>query len=259
MNDMAANDARELPRERGDALGDRMKGYEVAARTSLPRRLPVVVRVDGKAFHTYTRGLKRPFDQGFVDAMDRVALTLCWELEGATLAYVQSDEVSILLHNYRRLKTQPWFDNQVQKTVSVAASIAAATMTAASHNVFGQGAVHPAYFDARIFVLPEAEVANYFLWRQRDASRNSVQMLARSLYSHAECDEKDNAALQEMCFQRGKNWNDLPAHLRRGRCIVRVGEAEGDALRSRWTVERTIPLFSHDRDYIERHLVVDEE
>lgn len=253
-------DARELPPLRGDGLGDRMKGYEEAARTSLPRRLPVVIRVDGKAFHTFTRGLQRPFDPGFVDAMDEVALALCGEVEGAAFAYVQSDEVSVLVHNYRRLKTQPWFDNQVQKVVSVAASVAAAVMTSQWPRVFGAGGARLAFFDARAFVLPEAEVANYFLWRQRDATRNSVQMLARSLYSHAACEDKDNAALQEMCFQKGQNWNDLPVHLRRGRCVSRVSEwREGEVARSRWSVDREPPVFSSARDYIERHLAVEEE
>lgn len=83
-----------------DPLGDRMKGYEVACRTALPKRMPVIIRVDGKAFHSYTRGLKRPFDEHFIGAMDDVARALCSEIHGAVLAYVQSDEVSILVHNW---------------------------------------------------------------------------------------------------------------------------------------------------------------
>jgi tRNA(His) 5'-end guanylyltransferase len=237
---------------RGDALGDRMKGYELAARTSLPRRLPVVVRVDGRAFHTYTRRLTRPFDSRFIDAMDVVTLELCGEVAGAVFAYVQSDEVSLLVHNYRRLRTEAWFDNQVQKIVSVAASVAAATMTAWSPRLFGTTAVRLAHFDARAFVLPEAEVANYFLWRQQDASRNSLQMLARSLYSHAECEGQGSAQLQEMCFRRGRNWNDLPVHWRRGRCALQG--AEGD-----WVVDREPPVFSRERGYVERFLQIEEE
>lgn len=253
-----------------DALGDRMKTYEGAARTMLTRRLPLIIRVDGKAFHTWTNGLSRPFDLGLIMAMNNVAMALCEEVGGTAVAYVQSDEISLLIHNYKRLQTQPWFDNQVQKMVSVAASIAAATMTFESVRLFG--GIKPAYFDARAFVLPEAEVANYFLWRQQDASRNSIQMLARSLYSHKELDQKNTADLNEMCFKKGHNWNDLPTYQRRGRCIVKIEEA-GQAIfevgsekpvaegprRTRWVVDNEIPLFNQGRAYIEKHLEVLDE
>lgn len=253
-----------------DALGDRMKTYEVAARTTLTRRLPIIIRVDGKAFHTWTHGLERPYDAKLIDAMNVVALELCQKVEGTVLAYVQSDEISLLLHNYKRLQTQPWFDNQVQKMVSVSASVAAATMTIESFGVFGH--YKPAHFDARVFMLPEAEVVNYFLWRQQDASRNSIQMLARTLYSHKELDKKNTSELNELCFAKGHNWNDLPIHLRRGRCAVKVEErgqliyevgsekpvAEGPR-RTKWTIDNEIPLFNLNRPYIERLLAVEDE
>src|SRR5262245_49481760 len=106
-----------------DSLGDRMKGYEQACRTTLPRRMPVILRIDGKAFHTFTRGMKRPFDEDFSCAMGACAINICEEAQGAAIGYLQSDEISIMLHNYKRLQTCPWFDNQVQKMTSVAASI----------------------------------------------------------------------------------------------------------------------------------------
>lgn len=235
-----------------DSLGDRMKRHEQACRMVLPHRMPVIMRVDGRAFHTYTRGCKRPFDERLMLAMDAVALALVDDIQGAQLAYVQSDEISILIHNYKRHASQAWFDNQVQKMTSVAASIAGATMTARSVDVFDE--MRPATFDARVFVLPEAEVCNYFIWRQQDAVRNSIQMLARSLYSHRECDRKNGAQLQEMCWQKGQNWNDLPAHHKRGRCVVR-----GEGPLAGWTVDREPPTFSERRDYIERHLAVEPE
>ena len=230
-----------------DSLGDRMKGYEAASCYVLPLRLPVVIRVDGKAFHTWTRGMDRPFDQRLIAWMDMVALALCEEIQGAKLAYVQSDEVSVLVHNYARLETEAWFDNGLQKTVSVAASVAAASMTSNAGRI--------THFDARAFVLPEAEVTNYFLWRQQDATRNSIQMLAQSLYSHKELHGKDQSALQEMCFQKGQNWNDLPTHLRRGRCALRdTFEVEG-GLRHRWAIDFEIPIWKNEgRAYVERHL-----
>ena len=229
-----------------DNLGDRMKDYERASRVSLPRRLPVIVRVDGKAFHTLTRDCEKPFDRSLMYRMNLTAGALCEEIQGAQLAYVQSDEISVLVHNYKRLNTEAWFDNQIQKMVSVAASVATAEFNE------GGGFRH-GHFDARVFVLPEAEVCNYFVWRQQDATRNSIQMLARSLYSHRECENKNTSVLQEMCFQKGHNWNDLPVDQKRGRCVVRV--AHGDD-RPSWECDKEPPIFTQDREYIDRHLAV---
>jgi tRNA(His) 5'-end guanylyltransferase len=246
-----------------DSLGDRMKqNYERPARATLPLRMPVMLRVDGKAFHTYCRDLVRPFDESFMAAMDACAVAICTEAQGAVIAYVQSDEINILLHNYKRLDTAAWFNNDLQKIVSVSASIASMTMTAASVDLFGR--IRPAAFDARAFVLPESEVANAFLWREQDAARNSVTMVAQTMFRESELIGRTTAERQEMIFQKsGKNWNDLPTHMRRGRCIVRetkVATRNGvEVTRSQWVVDREIPLFSKDRDYIERHLVVEDE
>lgn len=236
-----------------DALGERMKGYERASRTTLPLRLPIIVRVDGRSFHNYTRSLERPFDERLLDVMNRAAVDLCTEMQGARLAYIQSDEISILLHNYAKLETTAWFDNQVQKIASVSASIAAARVTAESPALFNE--VRIAHFDTRVFVLPEAEVTNYFLWRQNDAARNSIQMLAQSLYSQKQLHGKCQAELHEMCWQRGKNWNDLPTHLRRGRCCARVEAVVDGVTRHYWKIDNEIPIWKGDgRDYVERCL-----
>lgn len=236
-----------------DALGDRMKRYEQAYRIVLPGRMPVLLRVDGKAFHTWTRNLERPWSELFAAWMDRVAVALCEECQGAQLAYVQSDEISVLLHNYKTHATQSWFDNQLQKMVSVAAACAAATMTHESGRA--------AKFDARGWVLPEAEVANYFLWRQNDASRNSIQALAQSLYPQSQLTGKCQAELHEMCFAKGHNWNDLPTRQKRGRCLVRETYPASDGVeRSRWTVDNEIPRFvGEGREYVERLLAVEAE
>lgn len=232
------------------SLGARMKGYEMAARLTLPRRMPLIVRVDGKAFHRWTRGLARPFDDRFIRAMNDAALLLCQEIQGAEMAYVQSDEISVLVHNYKRLDTAAWFDNQVQKIVSVAASMASASLTLASMGMFSHS--RRAYFDGRAFVLPESEVCNAFIWRQQDAARNSVQMLAQSLFSQTELHGKNCDVMQEMIYQRsGQNWGDLSIGKRRGRCIRK---SEGV-----WLVDAEPPLFHLDRVYVERCLAVDPE
>lgn len=261
-----------------DSLGNRMKQYEDVFRTKLPIRLPVIFRIDGKAFHTYTRDCKKPVDQGLVDCMNLTAIELCKQVQGTQIAYVQSDEISLLLNNYTTTDTQPWFENNIQKMVSVAASVAGVTFTVNSAKIWGEQGhngpgttydnnystpiIKPAYFDARVFVLPKEEAVNYFLWRQQDATRNSVQMLARSLYSHKECTDKNNSQLQEMIFQKGINWNDCPTAQKRGRCIVKIATIKPAlnpktgqtvmAERSEWVVDNNIPVFSQNRKYIDR-------
>jgi len=262
-----------------DSLGDRMKSYEDCYRTNLPIRMPVIMRIDGKAFHSYVKGtspvgkkVEKPIDQGLVDCMNDAAIKLCQEIQGCQIAYVQSDEISLLLTNYQDIDTQSWFDNNLQKMVSISAAMASVTFTQNSWKIWGVDSSNEdpyyltkeAYFDSRAFVLPKEDVCNYFLWRQQDATRNSVQMLARSLYSHKECTDKNNSELQEMCFQKGINWNDCPIPQKRGRCIVKTKTIKegrnpktGEVLqaeRSEWVVDNNIPIFSQDRRYIDQHV-----
>jgi len=251
-----------------DSLGDRMKGYESVWATQLPGRMPVILRLDGKAFHSYTRDLSRPWCPELSEVMDITAQKLCQEIQGAQIAYVQSDEISILVHGYKTFESQPWFDGKIQKMVSVSAAIASATFTSESWRLRDPGdsvpnkasLTRPAYFDSRVYVLPESEVCNAFLWRQQDATRNSIQMLARSLYSHKELDHKNTAQLQELCFQKGQNWNDIPTRHKRGRCIVKetYTVADENVTRTRWAVDNEIPVFSQDRDYLNRLLALEE-
>lgn len=244
-----------------DSLGDRMKVfYEDAYRVSLPMRLPIIVRIDGSHFHSYTRNCVRPFDDKLSNVMDETAIELCKNIQGARLAYVQSDETSILINNYTSLNSEAWFSNNIQKMTSVAASIAGSFFTANSWKIWTKEDkpslvdIKQAYFDARVFVLPKEEVCNYFLWRETDASRNSVQMVARSLYSHKELNNKNISQMQDMIHAKGMNWNDLPIHQKRGRCIVKQTYMKDDVQRSRWVVDFAIPIFSQDRDYINREV-----
>lgn len=251
-------------------IGDRMKRYEEASRTVLPPRTPVILRIDGKAFHTYTRGCKRPFDERLSGVMVDTAKELCKQIQGAQFAYTQSDEISIFIHSYKKFDSSAWFDNQVQKITSVAASIAAATFTMNSWKIWVPetptgsvaGYMKPAYFDARVASYPENEVCNYFIWRQQDATRNSIQMLARSLYSHKECDNKNTNELQEMCFQKGFNWNDLEVRWKRGIVIehcLRETQLNGNSIiRGEWEPNLDIPVFTQDRQFIEKYLKCDE-
>lgn len=203
-----------------------MKRYERVSKTVLTARMPVIIRVDGKAFHTYTKGMKKtepgaPFNQSMCSVMDETAKMLCHTIQGAEMAYVQSDEISILVHYYKRFTSEPWFDNEVQKMVSISAGLASAFFSANSGILFDDGKARLAVFDSRVFTIPEDEVNNYFIWRQQDATRNSVQMLARSLYSHKECNNKNGLQLQEMALQKGFDWNVMPDGHKQGRYVSR--------------------------------------
>jgi tRNA(His) 5'-end guanylyltransferase len=237
------------------SLGDRMKeNYENITRNFIPRRTNTIIRVDGKAFHTFTRGLKVPFDDRLIHCMQYTAFQLCKNLQGAKLAYAQSDEISIWLTDYDSLQTDAWFGGNIQKMCSIAASIATANFNDEFKRVVGMDKL--ALFDARVFTIPEVEeVVNYFVWRQQDFTRNSVQMVARSLYSHKECENKNNSDLQDMIHEKGQNWNDYLILQKRGSCIKRINKTlitdDGDTVvRKVWNLDEEIPIFTQDRDYI---------
>lgn len=248
------------------SLGDRMKRYEQASQVILPHRLPLIIRVDGKAFSKYTKQLDKPFDRNFISVMQDVATELCREIQGAQIAFTQSDEVSVLVHGYKKFESEPWFANQVQKITSVAAAVAAATFTAKSWRMWAKLAVHendprpglddiePAYFDARVFVLPETDVNNYFMWRQRDGIRNSIQMFAGHYFSHKELHKKSTGEMIEMCKSKGADWHALPSSQRQGRCVYRHHEVVDGIDRSHFRVDTNVPLFRELPAYIERFL-----
>lgn len=221
-----------------DSLGDRMKSfYENVTRYFLPRRTHTIIRIDGKAFHTYTKGLKRPFDSGLVNDMDETAKYLCENIQGAKFGYVQSDEISILVTDYDTIKTGAWFEGNVLKITSISASLATAIFNSLRRTRFEEqkdGFMRPpmlALFDSRPFTISAPhEVKNYFLWRQQDCVRNSISSVAQSLYSHTELNGKKCNEMQEMIFQKGINWGKYDAGLKRGRVIYKaevLGEHEG--------------------------------
>ncbi len=234
-----------------DDIGNRMKeNYENRTRFMLPRRSHTIIRVDGKAFHTYTRNLKRPFDNGFMDDMDFTASYLCKNIQGAKFGFVQSDEISILLTDYDKITTDAWFDNNVQKMASVSASMATKAFNEARMFRLGIEGMRWGEFDSRVFQIPEwTEVENYFIWRQQDCVRNSISSVAQSLYSHKELDCKNTDEMQEMIFQRGTNWNDYGAKYKRGRAIIKTELEFGETIRHKWT-PGDCPNLTQERDYI---------
>jgi tRNA(His) guanylyltransferase len=270
-----------------DALGDRMKkNYEDRTRISLPRRGYTIIRIDGKAFHTYTKGLRRPFDLDLIDDMDETAAYLCKNIMGAKFAYVQSDEISVLITDFEDEGTQAWFDNNLQKMVSIAASLATAKFNQLR---MARACVNPnlvdnvdsldyedikrfklAMFDARVFQIPQkVEVENYFIWRQQDATRNSISSVAQSLYSPKQLHGVKTDGMQELIFQAGTNWNDFSPREKRGGIIKKVerefirkntnvGVSDSTVVidskdvytRSAWELDVETPIFTQNREYL---------
>jgi tRNA(His) guanylyltransferase len=198
------------------ALGDRMKAYEATYRALLPRRTYTLLRLDGRAFHSYLRGATKPFDETFMADMDAVAEALCDEIAGAVFAYTQSDEISVLVTDFSSIGTEPWFGGVVAKQLSVSASLATAVL---NERRPGKRAL----FDARLFTLADpVEVANYFLWRQRDCVRNSISMAAQARFSHKQLHGVSTGQMQELLWsEHGINWNDYPDGCKRGRVAQR--------------------------------------
>jgi tRNA(His) 5'-end guanylyltransferase len=243
-------------------LGDRMKSYEAATRYVLPRRTYAVIRVDGRAFHSYLRGADKPFDFRFMADMANVAGALCEEIGGAMFAYLQSDEISVLVTDFGSTHTEPWFGGVVQKMASIAAATATACLCAQRSGL--------PVFDGRVFTIPSAvEVANYFLWRQRDAVRNSVSMAAQAHFSHKSLHGMNGAQMQERLWQeKGVNWNDYPGHAKRGSVCTRYTveedvtytdkrsgeEVTTPAVRSRWVVEPAPHFVAEPGTWLADHI-----
>lgn len=197
-------------------IGKRMKeNYENRSNVYLTRRVPVILRLDGKAFHTYTKDLQKPFDDSFIWTIASTMEYLCQNIQGAKFGYSQSDEISILITDYDNLETNAWLDYNTQKMTSVAASMA----TAYFNNLFHKEEF--AFFDARVFNIPKEEILNYFIWRQKDWERNSLNMFARSFYSHRELLNKKKNDIHEMLHQRNENWANLPSVQKNGTVVIK--------------------------------------
>lgn len=203
------------------ALGDRMKIYEgfEVGRRFLPR-LPICVRIDGKRFSRWTRGLGRPYDQRLSDLMVHVTSRLVEETHAA-IGYTQSDEIS-LVYYAKDPKSSVIFDGRIQKMTSVLASMATAWFNAEVPKRIPERAGQPALFDCRCWVTPSLdEAVNSLVWRERDATKNSLSMAARHYYSHKDLHGKQGTDLHDLLHAKGVNWNDYPAFFKRGVFVQR--------------------------------------
>lgn len=272
-----------------DDLGVRMKTfYEQIPKIKLMRRCPVAIRIDGKAFHTFTRGFQKPFDEVLIKSMQETMKYLCENIQGCVLGYTQSDEITLILVDYKKLTSSAWFDYEVQKICSIAASMATMAFNKFFANNVGDYCtynyecmddIHEDYehilslaidkgamFDARCFNIPKEEVTNLVYWRQLDASRNSIQMVGQANFSHKELQNKSCNDIQDMLMtQKGINWNDLPTYQKRGSCCIYVDMqdpksiSKGDKING-WIVDTEIPIFKGEgREYIDRLVFIGEE
>ena len=267
-----------------DELGKRMKEYyENIPKTKLMRRAPVIIRIDGKAFHTFTKGFKKPFDEILIKSMQETMKYLCENIQGCVLGYTQSDEISLLLVDYKNLNSSAWFDYEVQKICSIAASMATMafnksfaknaeefmTDCASSYEMEGlcgkgteeyklcevyQKAIEKgAMFDARCFNIPKEEVTNYFYWRQLDAIRNSIQMVGQAHFPHNILQYKTCEDIKDMLYVKDEIvWELLPTYKQRGSCCIKQDYIYENILRKQWVIDNNIPLFKEEgRNYIE--------
>ena len=274
-----------------DDLGTRMKTfYEEIPKTKLMRRCPVAIRIDGKAFHTFTRGFNKPFDEVLIESMQKTMKYLCENIQGCVLGYTQSDEITLILVDYKKLNSTAWFDYEVQKMCSIAASMATMAFNRffmyeyeefnrwvnegnptdedrRLNDIYYDAMCKGAMFDARCFNIPKEEVTNLIYWRQLDASRNSIQMVGQANFSHKELQNKSCNQIQDMLMeQKGINWNDLPTYQKRGACCIKnshivrrlsdetvlcIVEDPGKHT-NEWIIDKNIPIFKgDDRRYID--------
>lgn len=238
-----------------DDFGKRMKEYEKVSQNKLMRRSPVIIRIDGKCFHNFTKNFVKPFDELLIKTMQQTMVYLCKNIQGCVLGYTQSDEISLLLIDYKNVNTAPWFDYEVQKMCSIVASMTTMIFNQKfNENVqdfgydycYNEGTSNyrdyiegdkkedyerfrrvyckvlgTAMFDARTYNIPKDEVANYFYWRQNDAIRNSIQMVGQANFSHKALQNKSCSDIKSMLLKKGIDFNMIPIHKQRGSCSVK--------------------------------------
>ncbi len=301
-----------------DSLGNRMKQYyEAIPKIKLMRRTPVIIRIDGKAFHTFTKGFNRPYDVVLSNAMIKTMKYLCKNVQGCVLGYTQSDEITLVLVDYKELNTNAWFDYEVQKVSSISASMATLAFNQffkeevdyikfELDNIFKKKIYieRPKYdhdidklkedyneyvnefckrfrydtledakrccekyesslkkgamFDSRVFNIPKEEVCNCVIWRQQDASRNSVEMLGRHYFSDKQLFKKNCSDIQDMLMnEHSVNWNDVPTKFKRGTsCYKRVIKDDKGDEHAEWFIDYEMPILTQDRDYVEKHIFI---
>lgn len=260
------------------SLENRMKTYENVTRNYLTRRTPVIIRLDGCHFHTFTKGFNKPYDEVLSKSIQDTMKYLCENIQGCVLGYTQSDEITLILCDYQKLTSDAWFSNNVLKMCSVSASMATVAFNRSfeiNYNKYAQSSIEDwdeggtnrtlsneeqkalelvvqynkaqrsgALFDSRVFNIPKEEVCNCLIWRQQDATRNSIEGLGQKYFTHKQLHQKTCNEVQDMLMlEKGVNWNDVPTKFKRGSCCIKTDQG--------WVIDNEIPIFTQDRAYIE--------
>lgn len=278
---------------KNDSLGNRMKDYENCYRIYLPKRQAVIVRIDGRAFHSFTRGFAKPYDEVFAWAMQETTRQLCENVGGCKFGYQQSDEISLVLTDYETINTEPWFGNNLQKIVSISASMATyffkknfeeairdeyidwhetGTVNDEKEKLLNQHT--QAYnnklcvFDARAFIIPREEVSNYIYWRQLDCVRNSIQLAGQAYFSHKQLQNKNCDQIQEMLWQEHQvNWSKYPTWFKNGVAIYKQpreiyhkneDDTQSSIVRDKWTIDLEMPMVSQNPDFVNKWVIFKE-
>lgn len=274
------------------SLAERMKSYEHKSSLQLAKKLPVVIRLDGCHFHTFTRGLKKPFDNCMANAMIDTTKALCENIHGCVFGYTQSDEITLILIDYQQENTQGWFDYKVQKMCSVAASMASRFFnqffeknainyckSKAYMDIEEKEALKKQYeiynhkfntadFDCRCFSLPPEEVVNCLIWRQQDGIRNSISAVGQKYFSAKELNSVSSAnLLVKLKKEKHCDWNDIPLYLQRGTAVYRKPTTikvknhyeknnVEEVIRNKWTIDKEIPLFVENKEFVNKYIIL---
>ena len=243
-----------------ESLGDLIKGYEANYNFTLPKRTPIIVRIDGRAFHTFTKGFEKPYDEIFIRSMQKTMLSICESIQGCQFGFVESDEISILIWETNN-EADPWFSNRLQKICSMTSSMAtlyfnryfaeilssySETEKPNHYKAIKDGAI----FDSRVFIIPESVINPYFVWRQNDCTRNSILGLSQKYFSHKQiqgmkCDELQNKLLTE----KNINWNDEPIVNKRGTCAYKIID-DIDKQSHIWNLDLAMPILNEEKDFV---------
>ena len=268
-------------KRKSNTLAARMKGYEAVYKNVLPIRTPTLIRCDGRAFRNFTKGFKRPFSKLFRHCMIEAAKHMCRNIPNTEIAYTQSDEITLLLVE-KGENTESWYSKRLNKLLSVSASICTNGFNKALYNaITNKSYINPftdqttklddsilnhiytkvfqAEFDCTAFSLPEFEVNNAFIFRQRDAVRNAIHQVAHCYFSTKELEGVNSGeVIEKLKNERNFNWNEVPIYFQRGVCVFKENftiEDKPDVVRTRWNVDLNIPIFEEDRNYINKHLI----
>lgn len=244
----------------------RMKEYEKRNRYYLQKRIPVMIRIDGRSFHTFTKGFQKPFDDILIKSMQETMKYMCENIQGCVFGYTQSDEITLVLIDYQKLNTSSWFEYRIDKLCSISASMATMIFNKffsnnvrteimdykssavpqsmefqqkmmKYHDALTNAMVKGAMFDSRCFNVPKEEVTNFVYWRQLDATRNSIQMVGQANFSHKQLQGKSCNMIQDMLFtEKGINWNDLPIVKKRGSACIKDSEGH-------WFIDENMPIL----------------